>query len=471
MSLGTATFHQALKRFKLHGPESHSYFAGFWGNRIEFVDLWSDGLNESGRDVSIPQNCIPLVAAILAGFNDDILGKIVLSHGITDALPALVSGLSEYLVPISMGDGESITPYALLTKCMQAIESVDEKALETAFQDQNDPLVTILLLNSKNPKHWPSEILRQREAEQGSPENLHSLFVKTNIFDMLKENAYPHDESGIRFDWLIERSGMLVPGVVRKSLGRYSLWEGMCLYGSIDTDIEVRQGLIDYCRDRAPLEQRDAIKWAMSSMIFNITSKLDAWRMLDWMRDRFKDTYLADVPDSTVLQINMVNQAADWKSGDMSRAKAAYHVAVHQEGIAQRLFDEIMQVPVDHMGLAQFKALSFLRNERSILPPQRVRDGFDREKLICHLMAGLESFCAPKGARSAYQNEALEAVEHGISAGVTCLAGLGDFDYKRLGGVGSNGAKILAMAGLDIRRLPRMSPRDRGRVLEQDLGM
>lgn len=32
-------------------------------------------------------------------------------------------------------------------------------------------------------------------------------------------------------------------------------------------------------------------------------------------------------------------------------------------------------------------------------------------------------------------------------------------------------ASFLAMAGLDLKRLPVMTNRDKGRVLEQDLGM
>jgi hypothetical protein len=64
-----------------------------------------------------------------------------------------------------------------------------------------------------------------------------------------------------------------------------------------------------------------------------------------------------------------------------------------------------------------------------------------------------------------------DLVLRGCNYVIDTLAKRFEFDYMAFSGLNSNSVRVLAEAGLDKRRLPRMNVRDRGHLVSQELGL
>lgn len=439
------------------------------------VSLGYEAEPESDENVFVAGCCIPMIAAIMEDVDLESLSRIAMHYGADQQLASFIEAFGQCFVDTKTTAGRTLYSREMMIECIHAIEVGDENALVRAYWegDEYDSTVTSALLNARSQKLWPVAFLRryQRAVEQDVRPTEPLYVTRHNLLDILDAKDYPKDDSGIRYDWLLERSGMLLPEVIKKTLGAISLWEELVWIGTPPGYGEVQKGFVDYCIDKAPLEQRPMIKRGLQSMILETSHISDGAPLLDWMRERFAGTFLAEVSSSIVLQVNMIRGETNAAKA-VSESPASFNRLAGKENlILQGLCNEIGLVSFQEMGMAHFKALAFLGRADFPLPIQTVDAKFGRESFLCHVLEGIKNFAPVSKFENEQQAENYRAATLGVEVSVKLLSAHGEFDYKAFSGLDSRSASILAVAGLDLKRLPKMTIRDKGRVLEQDLGM
>lgn len=448
-------------------------FAELFSSDDAWIDMRCTGFGDDDQELFIPKKWIPLLAAIQLGLPEDFLIDIAGHHRVYDSAESLITGLSEGPDAIPTPSG-MIPTFEVLKRCVTAVEAVDENSLTRAYlqSDETECQITVAMLHSKSPKQWPSAKLKNYERIfEGVPHLTISEFhtAKHNFFYGLKDAQVPMDENGPRYDWLIERAGMLRPRVVNKSLGHFMMWEDLIynmIHSGEDSDLS---GFLDYLKYDAPEKYRAPVIAALQSMMLNQHFSEGAV-MIQGIETGFYGTWLAGVTNSIVLQINMIDPGENATSF-IQLAPGAYPALVHnQETLISRLYQEVAQVPAGNLTLAHFAASAYPARPDVELPKQIDTD-FDREGILIHLITGLDAFKGDSGVLDEGQADIQDIAVNGVAGAARALSDLGELDYSRFANLSSIGARALALGGLDIKKLPTMSNRDKGRVLSTGLGL
>jgi hypothetical protein len=475
---GEAAFSKANQWYKENGetliPKRN--FPSLFSNATVEINAGQPGSASYGNELSMPRNCIPLVSASIAGLSPGFLAKVAEHHGVADSLYDLVEGFGECnFKDVYLASGETVNAYDVLKPCLYAVEAVDENAFSRAYRrtEANDSGVTLAMASASSAQQWPStQLALHQKVFEGENARLDKPLtaVTHNCLNLNRTRGMPSDSTGFRCDWLLERSGMLLPGVIRKNLGRFTLWEEF--FGIIANyyDAEPVQRMFDYCLN-APLAIRPAIFNGLQSMMAEgpkVSVNSQAFR--EAIRQKFTDTWLSPLLDSIVLQANMIGIGASSVAETMRNPQ--YYPAVFRQPqlVTAHLYKEISEVLPHELGLAQFAALRFPERQDIHLPKQVIDPAMDREGLIRNLLEGLQTFRGNPTNHTQEQRAIQDIATEGVNTVIKTLAPLGEFDYSRFQGLSSSSARLLAMAGLDPKRLPAMNNRDKGRVLEDGLG-
>lgn len=476
---GQAALLKADQWYRDHGetlmPTTPEFSALYSDDELE-ISLGSEGSGYP-MDMELPGKGVALLSACIAGLSPAFLAKVAEHHGAADSLYLLVEGFGECnFKDICLASGEKVNAYEVLKPCLAAIESFDENAFSRAYNiaDHLDSTVTLAMTHATSPRQWPSAHLERHQKAFEGAQNPIDKPLTAAIHDSLNLNrvrGMPSDPSGFRCDWLLERTGMLLPGVIRKNLGRFTLWEEF--FGIIANyyDAKEIQRLFEDCVN-APMEIRPAIYNGFQSMMADGPKVvLNSPTVREAMQRNFTNTWLSPLLDSIVLQINMIGTVATWVA-EINKNRHHYPAVFRQpEKVITHLYDEIGQVLPHEIGLAQFAALSFPQRQDLSLPKQVIDPSIDREAFITHLLEGLDSFRGNPDNHTKEQRAIQNIAAQGVTTVINTLAPFGAFDYSRFKDVSSSSARFLAMAGLETKRLPNMNRRDKGQLLEDSLGL
>jgi hypothetical protein len=438
----------------------------------EVGEISHDGLyNGYLEEMQIQARALPLVAACMSGITGDALAEIVLHHSVSSlSLSASFSTTDKALRDVH---GKMVETFPVFLACIKAIIKNDSGKVRTSYHKGfNDSLMVLAFVHMDSAEFWPKTImLEYQDALEGSTEVSQKAFRAPmhNFMEWVRdEHHLPRDDSGIRYDWFLERSGMLLPVVTRKSLGRFTLWEDFLDIAATVPGNSAIQGLMDYCIHHAPESMRPAIYNGFRSMKIESGETLDNGdHMITFMQERFAGTWLEPLTVDPLLKLNLIGK----------ERVLAIHIAEHPE-----LFAELQSLPGKHLNnffqsLAQMPSTDFGYEVFSALPyfichPQNLDPVFDHEAFVAHALNGLDSFL---GAEGRVEFDGRDEI-HDYSID-TCLRLAKAFidpktvDYTKFRSLSSRSILVLKEAGLDIKQLPVMNNRDRGRALEMEIGI
>lgn len=476
---GQAALLKADQWYRDHGetlmPKTPDYSAFYSDAEME-INLGPKSAGYPG-EIDLPGNGVALLSACIAGLSPSFLAKVTEHHGVADSLYYLVEGFGECnFKDICLASGEKVNAYEVLKPCLAAIESFDENAFSRAYNlaDHRDSAVTLAMTHAISPKQWPSTHLALHQKVFDGAQNPHDkpLIAAThNCLNLNRVRGMPSDTSGFRCDWLLERTGMLLPGVIRKNLGRFTLWEEF--FGIIANyyDAKEIQRLFEDCVN-APMAIRPAIYNGFQSMMADGPNVvLNSPTVRESMQRNFTNTWLSPLLDSIVLQINMIGTVAT-RVAETNKNRHHYPAVFRDpEQITTNLYQEVSEALPHELGLAHFSALLFPERQDIHLPMQIIDPAMDREAFITRLLEGLNTFRGNPVKYTQEQREIQDIATDAVTTVIKTLAPLGDFDYSRFKDASSSSARLLAMAGLDTKRLPAMNRRDKGQLLEESLGL
>ncbi|MBI6882632.1 hypothetical protein [Pseudomonas putida] len=427
--------------------------------------------------VLIESRAIPLVSGALSGFSQEELVKIYEDHdlNIDDFLQSFRRVKNGFLRP----DGSTIDGREIFRKCLVAIASKTPAAIYNEYVQcsDNDSFTMMALTLSPSPHFWPSTILNDyAKFAKGEDDNWPHRNLVPSLFSFTDEltstACVPHDENGPRFDWFLERSGMISPIVTQKSLGYFCAWEDLVYLQGEDSCPAGAKALFEYCIDNPTPHVRDGILQGLRSLcVDSAENVIDSMRLLRVLSEILPGTWLEPVLDSSMLILSSLGHENPQRTAEAINNKPAPLATLWEKPaeVHQRVYDEFLSIPAP--SLPHLNALSYLMKVHC---EQIFRDDFRREDVIVHMVKAIQSL--PGGGREANTlmlcaEDARAECRKTLKDVARSLRGGKEFDYQALKGLDSASVKVLVEEGFDIHKLPRMSHKDRGRLVEQDLGM
>jgi hypothetical protein len=415
---------------------------------------------DSSPYLRIDANALPLISGCLAGFDTLDLARIAASHGID--VEGFITSFGctkpiQRLHPTSPMTGSEVFRH-----CFQALEMAYPEQIREIYNTLpgTDAFYMLAITTATSPQLWPkSRLTEYAKTNDGNPTApAVSLSVEVhNFLGALKsEHQLPWDAAGPRYDWFLDRSGMLLPAVTNKSLGYFTLWEEMVYRASQPGDTPIHR-LMDYCVDNPPESLRPGILNGFRSLSMQVPENANGSApLLDFVNKKLKGSWLEPILTSDILKLNLLGLTRlsyDWKN---------------RESLLQSVCNEILDTPTHNLGFAQFVALYLTR---AIHGKHLLDQDFNRERFLVHLLDGMQCFIGSARSMSDGTEHIHKAVIKDCRGAIQQLSIDHQFDYAQFEGMPSSGIRLLIDEGLDKRRLPRMSNADRGRLLEDELGL
>jgi hypothetical protein len=418
---------------------------------------------------------LPLIVAIQAGVRGVQLTEIARHHGTT------VSTLIETLEAMELNEytlydasGVDLPLSEVYVECVKAVsEAFPEQYSRELRNGKSHDNLYVASLHTENPEFWPvSRIaLHMKNIAQGLVSETPEDVVSECNFNasITTDDFLPKDATGIRYDLFLERSGMLLPEVATKRVGDFMLWEDM-LDVAKKSELDGVANLLSYCIHDAPEHLRPAIFKGLSGLSLQ-TSPYDRYWIFNFFKNSVAGTWLEPISKNPNFILSVLGHEyldtlyMAFFPESSSTSKPDYAEA---SGILQICLEALMHVPPDEMGASHFQ--TWLVGRLNISAQVFSKD-FKPEPVLVHLLNGFESFSLPAEGGPVRDIRLDEAATRTCIYVAKVLAKRFELDYQAFSGLSSKCVRLLAEAGLDKRRLPRMSSKDRGHVVSQELGL
>lgn len=418
---------------------------------------------------------LPLIVAIQAGVRGAQLVAIARHHGtnvstLVETLEAMV--LNEYM--LNDASGVDLPLSELYVECVKAVsEAFPEQYSRELRNGKPHDILYLASLHTENPEFWPvSRIaVHMKNLAQGLVSETPEDVVSECNFNasITTDDFLPKDSEGIRYDLFLERSGMLLPEVATKKVGDFMLWEDM-LDLAKKNEFDGVANLFSYCINDAPEHLRPAIYKGLSGLSLQ-TSPYDGFWIFNFFKNSVAGTWLEPISKNPHFILSVLgHDHIDSTYNAFFPASSSEFDPDYPEasGLLQICLDALMSVPPEEMGASHFQ--TWLIGQMDI-PSQIFSRDFKPEPVLVHLLKGFESFSLPAEGGPVRDIRLDEAATRTCIYVAKVLAKRFELDYQAFSGLSSKCVRLLAEAGFDKRRLPRMSSRDRGHVVSQELGL
>ena len=448
---------------------------------LEGFDLQGNASRDQYETANANMNDLPLLVAIQAGVDSAQLVSIAKHHQVD--VKNLFHTLDEMLgfhYDLVMRDGKPINQSDLYVQCVKVISQVfPEELLEMINTKDEFCRIHKACIHSENPIHWPvtrlAAIMEKMKQVTAQEDEFFSEDTFSFNGSLSSDEFQIRDATGIRYDLFLERSGMLLPEVASKKIGPIALWENMLDVAKDEEDTGMG-GLFKYCINNPQEHLRPGIYRGLSGMALASSIYMhDGYGLYKALDSQVAGSWLEPISQNLPLIISLMGTDNQFTPRNLAIAlqerlcieNHGVPVKVQHKTLLEHCLQAILDVPVEELGVSHFQIYLLGTAE---MPEPEFSAGFRPEPIIVHMLKGLEHLSLP-------ESDTLRApvIDEFMAMGCTfvtkTLAKHFHLDYQAFSGIGSKGVRVLAEAGLDKRRLPRMNVRDRGHVVSQELGL
>jgi hypothetical protein len=408
---------------------------------------------------------IPLLASISLGADKQNLSNLIQHHTCT-----LVDYDSiGHGIDLSFPDPEA-EKYKALTRSrienqfFGAMLLLPEKKQDVESYINSEGVdVSIPLMTFDHLPFWPSSRIDEffSRLSSGQETGLQPIQADPDAFlnGELNLAALPDDE--IRT--LIHRGGFLNKWAIIENGYKdqlfYRALDGSSLRNGPDNDAVIRA--INSVTDET---ERRLIASKLISSLSNITSnvslEVDGATLAAAYFPQLDQTKFKDVIDSKVLLINLLEYpvAEHFKN-------SPYH-EVDEASLFKGLSDELMSIAPEDLRTHHFRSLSIFAKH---WPNAHKATDVDINGLVVHMVKGLQCFL--EAPRPVDRSKHDELASNRVGRFIKLAARLTPPDYERLNQMSSECKRIMCLNGYKIAEFSGMSNQDKGRVLDDALGL
>lgn len=400
----------------------------------------------------VPQNIIPLLAAIQAGFDTAFLAQVIEHHGISYEQIKGIGYLDNRQQPVfkshsdkHVGSDKKIELIDILIHTMRAFDHLGQPIIPEFLH----PYPLAAAMHTEVVASWPVSIVehkaRLKKNRQDAGYTRFGGFFSPNLISRVARlpNASAED--------FLYRSGMLSKVAYRKEIKLHCLWEE--LFMKVAKGDAVAMHVLDFCKE-ASEPNKTIIRNAMTCMHpAGIASSEKVEIIWPTLRKALRHSDLADVADSVILMLNF--SAPD---------EYIFQENNNRNTLLGRVCKEIMERDFDQIGFAHLAVFITVLEMTDV--PQIV-DAIVPEQLILKLDKAIDDMLGLRDET----NQQIQEMLVGFQAAFGLLSLNHNWDIGLLNGCSSLGQKLLVESGANIRDFKGLSRIHKGQILESGLGL
>lgn len=431
---------------------------------------------------------IPVLAAISLGMPSEELAQVIKHHGLTlkmisDCIFTQCSDSPFPEVPEDAGH-LSIDTWRVtseVVKAMSEAPSLSEGLAAEAkeYEDYSD--LDIARLLSSDEDFWPVtavlEILAEKSAESSNIQSIQPTF--TDIHSFSHTNADFDDFTDEKVFTLLERTGHLCPGTNRENGFSCSFSNAFFSNLFLLADAGGHKNFQRMICSMNAVKDPQKIEMITARLMESLTDypfERDEYGIetLGLMEQYLDQRKYSAVINSMTIKLNLMPY--DLSTGTFARLDSetwppCFEDFIHSDStIFKRLHDELIGLDPSTFRHSHFGAIS--KAIDAVNSPQDIT-GIDMPQLLKTVLLALDAY----GSKTHYTvvgsttRKHVEQATQDVCTLIRFASKQKDLDYSRLQDFPSAAKAHLASNGFDIRKLPGMSHRDKGRVLDEGLGL
>jgi hypothetical protein len=456
-----ATNVSALHKQFIHG--FRQYGSDYAPDFPEMYDYGQVNLDEGGICKLPSAKWVPAVTAVMLGMSSHVVGRLLQHYGVKPDDFKQIYYNRTWAAP-----GEEVPEgYNLAKGILEGFEAV-QPHLYPMGQELNS-VVQFALLNSQIKENWTvskiQELSRAFDEGTTTPED---FFDQENTELFVNSSAVPTLPNQSITDF-ISRSGLLTPEVARKKFFRHEAWETMFVDWHTNNN-ERWLPVFEFCIKSLTGEPRKAMIRALHSLVPNdVTDNASVGYVYQELMDKTARWGIGDIGHSVVMKLNYLPSVPVPDKRLIKDTHSFDELLSAPHTILGQVAEELEDVDADDFALAHFCAFKQIENLGYL---QQDLSSFDPNSFTLKVMRAYESFSTPVGVYANDGKLALDKIARdGAKALVSMILREHDFDHTAFRHLESRSVAILASAGLDKSKLPRMTITDLGQVFGEDLGL
>lgn len=435
---------------------------------------------EGERSITTPSpRIIPALAAISLGLTN-VETSAIARHHKTDLGDLSSCAFGFIFKPAEERSNQDLTKW-MVTKSMLRAFCYEPGDVDLFFGSVKSrvisPTQAVAFLTVPNPSVWPATGIygHLQCARQGR--EAHNTQLRPMISaDSFSDAKIDLDSlSDAHFIQLLERSGNLALGATSEN-GIYSTFFMDMLHLIESNDDKNHLHLIGVLNRLGDETIIGHIRKRILEDLCDVQPGLlfgNAESIISGLEKHFDHDKFGRMHDDIVLKLNVVKVTElDTFAASTARAIPKCYSEFFNEGelILSRLNEKLREIDPPSFRAPHFRALKVATVDWD---REQDTESFDLSALLSHALEGFDAYLGANHVDLSGnpKHECKDEARDHMVAFATYAIDHIDHDYKRFSSMSSEAKTILAIAGLDIKKLPGITRHDRGRVLSDQLGL
>lgn len=407
---------------------------------------------------------LPALLAIRLGYDNKVVQELM---ELNDAnIPEIGMQFSEFddatHVMVNV-EGRTLRPKDLELRFCEVIagsEVLSEKALKIMATENGHITAAYQMIFVDNKELWPAS----RIAKQLESKNTRNLAVFKGFYDSEGEQDLPNG----RYDELFKRLGVTIPAVVNSKYFKPMFFEDLIERAYVN-DAFAAEILTYGLNHPDQITQKAFARGITYSLVFEVErfDEGDTDNVLAFIKNELESTKHFGYAQSLVTELNLLPVGFDPDEDELD--SATYPGLSESSTVVKRLITELMATDPGDVAFGQFHALG---NLTTLCLPDQDISGIDHSKAIHYILAAYAAYTDSNPQLKSHQDIAyLHKRVHACLETFLTILPKDQFVYEDLEGLSQDQILMLATAGFDMFKLPKMELPTLGRHFTNELGI
>lgn len=407
---------------------------------------------------------LPALLAIKLGYGNEVVQELMeLNDASIRDVGMQFSEYNHFTGMMVDVEGRNLRPTDVERRFCEVIAGsvkLSEQAKEILATEHGFATVAYQMIFFDNQDLW----LSTRIAAQLESKNLKNLAVFRAFYEAEGERDLPNGS----YDELFTRLGVTIPAVVNSKYFKPMFFEDL-IERSYANDAFAAE-ILSYGLNHPDLATQKAFARGVTySLVFEVErfDEGDTDNVLAFIKNELESTKHFGYAQSLVTELNLL--PVDFDPDEDELDSSTYPGLSESTTVVKRLITELMATDPGDVAFGQFHALG---NLTTLCLPEQDISGIDHSKAIHYILAAYTAFTDSNPQLKNHQDISyLHKRVHACLETFLTILPKDQFAYEGLEGLSQDHILMLATAGFDMLKLPKMELPTLGRHFTNELGI
>lgn len=407
---------------------------------------------------------LPALLAIKLGYGNEVVQELMeLNDATIREVGLQFTGYNHFTGMMVDVEGRNLRPNDVEHRLCAVIAGSAKLSAETKkiLETENGfTSIAYQMMFFDNKDLWPAT----RIAEQLKSKNSTNLAIYKDFYKAEGEHDLPNGN----YDDLFARLGISIPAVVNSKYFKPMFFEDLIERAYVNDAFAAE--ILGYGLNHPdPNMQKAFARGVAYSLVFECErfEEGDTDRVLAFIKNELESTKHFDYAQSLITELNLLPLNFDPEEDELD--SSTYPGLSEKSTVVKRLLAELMATDPGDVAFGQFYALG---NLTTLCLPEQDISGIDHSKAVHHILAAYNAFTDSDPQLKNRQDIAyLHKRVHACMETLLTDLPKDKFAYEGLQGLSQEQILMLATAGFDMLKLPKMEFPTLGRHFTNELGI